>query len=1191
VIEDSNFYGNEINIRVEDTMGSVTNVTIENSTLAQDGDTQYDFYLNNDAHLTTLNTTFVKNSINIEDVNSNLTVKWYLNVNVKDGAFGYDGAEVYVQNILGEDEPALQPMITDTIDTEAGWVKWIQLTEYVEDSSARTYYTDHWINVSAGSKGGLATPNMGMSQTIVIDLNDIPEINDLRRGKISVYRAGTVYLFVNATDEETSENQLQLILEYREPNDYGWNTSFLGSPIYDAGGFWKISFTPPIEAPIGYYDIRVRVKDQYGLYSPWTTLLNATGIDVMNNPPYVEDMYNLTFTTASEGIYRGDHAWIYGDGEDVEDGDDQDFITAQFQYKRPGKAWNDTTSYWDPYSSSKGGGDWYQNFAPDAFIDTPVGKYQFRVRFLDTDNDWSQWAYLEDLIVMNNPPELNGFTKQAGSVFRGNSVRIFANVQDTEEIPDDLDVHFYYKHVLDTVWDDSWFSTNGQMLGQDHYADFNPPNFADWGLYEFRVDITDHNSPSELGDTISFYPPSTAINVLNNIPTTDDVKMSSFEVRANVETIYVHVNATDIEDAENLLKIYSIEWRENSSVDNDPPNTPWQTDSTKLNINLDEDYAPGGYIRASIFPSSTAFLGDYDIRVSVVDVDGDENSPVYLYNAFTVVNPLPTLIDITLQESEVFRGDTIFITINASDPGQSESDLTVEFQYKIKSDQTWTSFTVTSDYYETSGGGYWKIPFSPGLDWDDDKLDDYEFQGRVKNDAGAYSGGGAFQGALGSAKVKNNVPEALSMGTDSETVERSSTIVIYAKGDDLEKSHDDLIPTFEYSTDNGGSWTSLDDEDYNNGESRWEVDFTPDSDADIGIYDFRVRFFDGKAYSNYIEEEDLVDVTNAPPVVTSLRISGTTAYRMDSITLTAEVTDADQDIETLTPNFQYQAPTGSWESQTSSNYFSSPGIENGKWVITFKAPANAEVGDYNFRVDFTASADDTSEINAASELLGALTLENSEPEVRIDSPSPGSKSPGSLKFEAIAHDQEDSDLDWLWTFGDGETSEEESPSHEFTEPGDYIITVTVTDDDKSTAEAEITITIKEEPTTDPMFFILLIVVLVIVVVLVLVLVLAKKKKKPEAAPPPAFDAGAQPAEAPVAPAPVQPGAQPAPEPAAQATPAPAAAPMAAQAAAPAAAPAGQMIKCPKCATPFPVTSTERPITIECPNCGAKGTLK
>jgi PKD repeat protein len=1200
VIKDCYFNGNEINIRAEDTSGPITNVTIENSTLVQDGDTQYDFYLNNDAHLTTLNTTFEKTSTNIVDVDSTLTVKWHLNVNVQDGAVGYDGAEVYVQNLLGKDEPASQPMITKTIDTEAGWVKWIALTEYIEDSITRTYHTDHWVNVSAGSKGGLATPNMVTSQSIVIDLNDIPEILDLKRGRNSVYRADTVYLFVNATDGETSENLLDPIFEYREPNDYGWNTSYFGSEIWDPAGFWKIPFTPPIGATIGYHDIRARVQDEYGLYSPWETFLNVSAVDVMNNPPYGEDMYSITFTTAPDGaIYRGDHSWIYGDGEDVEDGDDENFQAAEFQYKRPSEAWGAHTDYWTG-SPEKGSGDWFQDFEPDAFIDTPVGIYQFRVRFQDMDDVWSQWMSLEDLDVLNFPPGFNSFWKQSSSVYRENTVRIKADVYDREESEQDLEVHFYYKHALDTVWEDTWLSPNGlwSIADQDFYADFNPPDTATLGLYEFRIDITDHNSPTEDGATISFYPSGTAINVLNNIPTTIDVKMSSVEVRANVETIFVHVNASDDEDIEQLLRVFSIEWRENNSLNQNPPVDPWHVDSTKLNINLDEGYnAIGGYIMASISPSSTAFLGEYDIRVSVVDMDGADNNWWYMHNAFTVVNPEPTLIDIRIQEPEVFRGNTIYITLNASDLGQSESDLTVEFQYRMQGSVSspWTSFTVSPDMYDSSGGGFWKIPFSPGLDWDDDKLGSYEFQGRVKNDAGAYSDGGAWRKAPGSTEVKNIVPEAKSLGTDSSTVERSSTIVIYAVGDDKETSQDDLIVVFEYSSDGGSNWGALEGEDYNNGQTRWEVDFTPDPDADIGTYDFRVRFFDGKHYSDYIEQQNLVDVVNAVPEVTSLGISDDTAFRTDPVTLTAEVTDADEDIEDLTPNFQYQGPgESSWISQSASNYFGSASVQNGKWIITFTAPTSADIGDYNFRVVFTDSAGDTSEDNAASELLGGLTLENSEPEVSIDSPSAGSRSPGKLDFEATGFDQEDSDLNWLWDFGDGETSTDESPSHEYAELGDYTITVTVTDDDGSTAEDEIVITIKGEPEGDSMPLVFLILILVIVVVLVLVLLLAKKKKKPEAAAPPAYDTSTQPEvpQPPTAQPPGQPGAQPIPEPAAQ--PAPAAGPMAASAAAPTAAPAqasaGQMIKCPKCATPFPVTSTERPLTIECPNCGAKGTL-
>jgi DNA-directed RNA polymerase subunit RPC12/RpoP len=555
---------------------------------------------------------------------------------------------------------------------------------------------------------------------------------------------------------------------------------------------------------------------------------------------------------------------------------------------------------------------------------------------------------------------------------------------------------------------------------------------------------------------------------------------------------------------------------------------------------------------------------------------------VYIYNAFIVENILPILKDITLQYHEVYRGDTIYITVNASDVNQAESDLTVEVQYQLDGG-SWIPLTVTDDMYTSTGGGYWNIPFTPGPDWLDSQLGDYDFQGRVKNDAGGISDNGTYKETSNSAEVLNNPPEAETLSSEGDNVERGSTILILVNGDDLELGEKDLEVDLEYSSDGGSSWEDayLEDPDYSSSDTRWEVAFSPGNGAELGSYDFRVRFFDGLAYSVWLVEEEIVTVTNAIPVVAYLEVSDDTMFRMNSVTLTAVVSDADQDTGTLTPDFQYQGPNDSnWVSQSGSNYFGSPGESGGKWEITFTPPANADVGEYSFRVVFTDSEDVDSD---PYDITNALTINNAEPTVSIDKPEPGSKNPGTFNFEATAHDDEDNELEWLWDFGGGDTSGEESPSREFTKPGDYKITVTVTDDDGSEALDEVTITIKEEGGEFPLMLILLILIPLIVVILILVLLLTRKKKKPEAAPPPAM-----------APAPEAPpeAAPPAMAPPAASPAAPGSPPSAAPATAPMAAPSeAQNIKCPKCGTPFTVTDTTRPLTIECPNCHAKGTLK
>jgi hypothetical protein len=570
----------------------------------------------------------------------------------------------------------------------------------------------------------------------------------------------------------------------------------------------------------------------------------------------------------------------------------------------------------------------------------------------------------------------------------------------------------------------------------------------------FLVPVLVYDTPVEIiGDANASTP-----------PTIDNVTLPSYYTFQTYK-FYIHVNASDNEDAEQDLEIERIEWRENSSGNQDPPNDPWHTDSSKLTINLNEGYSPGGYLIASIIPDSSAIQCRYDIRVRVQDSLGETSYWWYLHDAFWVTNPPMPLIDITLQKNEVYRGETIFITLNGSCIICHESELGVEIQYR-KMGETWTNLPVTPDMYITTKGGYWKIPFSPGHDWDDDKLGTYEFQGRVKNNVGGYSDGGAFRKTAGNAEVRNNIPEALLINSIAPTVERGSSIIIFSKGEDPELPQKNLTPIFEYSLDKGETWEDsyLDEPYFYDDESRWEIYFSPESVSELGHYDFRIKYCDGVNCSDLQVKEDLVTVINANPVVLSLDISDDTIPRMHPVTLTTITYDADSGLAELTPNFQYQGPNDDeWIDQSESNYFSTAIIPQGRWIITFTPQTEAVLGHYSFRVQFT---DETGNTSNTLEIINALRVVNSPPEVNIDSPHGGEHNSPLIRFEATGFDEEDSELTWKWNFGDGQISNESSPLHAYRRSDNYEVTVTVTDSDGASASDTIRILIRNAENWD-----------------------------------------------------------------------------------------------------------------------------
>lgn len=146
------------------TSDSKNNLIVNNSLR----DNNLEFSLNQDAYAYVLNTTFNKTRVGFElPGNAQLIIQWFLHVKVIDDM----GNPVSSANVKIEDNK--NGTYNETLITDGnGYVKWIPVTEYIQRSTGKTFYTPHEIMAWNNTLIGYAQPVMNESKTITIILGN-----------------------------------------------------------------------------------------------------------------------------------------------------------------------------------------------------------------------------------------------------------------------------------------------------------------------------------------------------------------------------------------------------------------------------------------------------------------------------------------------------------------------------------------------------------------------------------------------------------------------------------------------------------------------------------------------------------------------------------------------------------------------------------------------------------------------------------------------------------------------------------------------------------------------------------------------------------------------------------------------------------------------------------------------------------
>jgi len=211
-----------------DTFGDA-NFEVVNSTIVNT--VNNDFNFGAASHVTALNTTFNPAKVGFSETTATLTVKWYMNLYVTDGADPIVGAVINITNDQGG-------ATFDGLSDGNGRVKWLPCTEYIQKQTLTTQYTPHDIVGGTSTRYGEII-GLSMDQyrkvVLVLDLKPVHNLDqDIWYGQIQLAiddaNPGEHIAVNNATFYETLNIDIPLTIS-------GWDKDTV---IIDGGASWAI---------------------------------------------------------------------------------------------------------------------------------------------------------------------------------------------------------------------------------------------------------------------------------------------------------------------------------------------------------------------------------------------------------------------------------------------------------------------------------------------------------------------------------------------------------------------------------------------------------------------------------------------------------------------------------------------------------------------------------------------------------------------------------------------------------------------------------------------------------------------------------------------------------------------------------------------------------------------------------------
>jgi uncharacterized protein (TIGR03790 family) len=307
-------------------------------------------------------------------------------------------------------------------------------------------------------------------------------------------------------------------------------------------------------------------------------------------------------------------------------------------------------------------GLWSGTFQTD--YDFPLGPYSFEFNITNQQGLTTSRTELSAVEVMNNLPWIGGLTVEPTQNPRDQSAIVTVFPEDLEDEEYNMSVKLW--HSSDNS---SWSVISGMKYsGNGYEGEISFTKNSNLGPIYLKATTTDQD-----GNTSEPYYAPGWLELVNSLPSVETLQVSPNLVYRG-DSVLIRVNATDFETPVELLNI-TLEYRIAKSSIWLPAGNPEYTEVS------------GDFVKYMLVGKDFE-LTTLSFRARTLDSEGGVSQWSYLNDSVKVKNRLPEVESLSVDRGNLYRGESLNITLKCSDYEDELDELTPEVQYKV-SDGNW----------------------------------------------------------------------------------------------------------------------------------------------------------------------------------------------------------------------------------------------------------------------------------------------------------------------------------------------------------------------------------------------------------------------------------------------------------------------------------------------------------------------